>query len=122
MNAKIIATILWILCIVCCGIFLLAASGKFSFAGNMHDNFLRWGYPSFFLIVVGVCEGIGGLLLLVPALRTYGILLLVLVMGGAVVTHLLNREELGVPIFPLAIVIGLLLIYFLHRKRELKAQ
>ena len=55
----------------------------------MHfKDFQEWGYPIWFVFVVGAIEVAGAGLLLIPALRFYGALLLAADMLGATVTHL----------------------------------
>ena len=54
---------------------------------GMHTaDFESWGYPLWFMYVVGMWEVIGGVLLLMPSVRFYGALLLTVDMLGAVIT------------------------------------
>lgn len=117
-NRKINLLFIWILCIPISLIFLLAASGKFSQNGNMYENFLRWGYSYPLLVTVGIMEGVGGTLLVIPKVRAIGIFLLSMVMLGAGYTHLSHFEELGLPALPATLVFLLLAILFLDRKRD----
>ena len=58
----------------------------------MHEQFAAWGYAAWFATVVGVIEVVGAVLLLIPRVAFYGAVLLLIVMGGAVYTHLSNDE------------------------------
>lgn len=80
--------------------FLLAASGKFSPGGNLALQFEAWGYPFWLLVVVGVLEGGGALLLLVNRAVVPGLAALAGVMAGAIVTHLRFPDTMGMPVLP----------------------
>ncbi len=116
MGSKFKIILTWTLSIIGAVLFLLAGSGKFSFSGNLYDNFIDWGYNGTILILVGISEVLGGILLLWPARRGYGIFLLSAVMLGAIVTHLLNFQDLGWPLFPFLILMGLTVLYFINKK------
>jgi putative oxidoreductase len=68
----------------------LIASGVPKLLGveQLAQNFARWGYPPWFLPVVGVIEVVGGIATLLPRTRFYGAALLTGTMGGAILTHL----------------------------------
>jgi putative oxidoreductase len=70
---------------------LLVGTGKFG-DPNWVRRFAEWGYPAGFYLIVGALEIIGGLLILVPRVATYGSLLIMTVMLGAIVTHLTHGE------------------------------
>ena len=55
-------------------------------------NFVRWGYPDGFYMVIGVLEAAGGVAVLIPSFASYGALLLMSVMTGAALTHLVHGE------------------------------
>lgn len=116
MNNKMWAITAWVLSIICAIIFLLASLGKFSFEGNMYDNFIKWGYNGFLLLSVGVFELLGAIFLLIPKLRKYGVFSLIIVMIGASVTHFINFEELGFPLFSLGLIVVLTGIYLIDGK------
>jgi uncharacterized membrane protein YphA (DoxX/SURF4 family) len=113
----------WTLSIALGITFLIAASGKFSFEGNMYENFIRWGYNGVLLVAVGIMEGLGGILLFITKLRNYGAYFLILVMIGASVTHIVQLEELGWPVLPLSLILALIAILFIRKKTsKLNAQ
>jgi uncharacterized membrane protein YphA (DoxX/SURF4 family) len=84
-------TAVWILQIAFAGLCLLAGTGKFG-DPNWVRRFAEWGYPAGAYLVVGVLEIIGGLLILVPRFASYGSLLIMTVMVGAIGTHLTHGE------------------------------
>jgi uncharacterized membrane protein YphA (DoxX/SURF4 family) len=74
--------------------------GGLKLAGNpaQVELFRVWGYPSWFLYVVGGTEIMAGLLLMMPLTRLLGGILLLCTMSGAAVTHI-RADELD-RIFP----------------------
>jgi uncharacterized membrane protein YphA (DoxX/SURF4 family) len=82
--------------------FALGAVAKFlpgdSFFGDPYAvKFVEWGYPAWFRFVVGTGELVAAVLLVIPSRRTrfLGCALLVVILVGAVVTHLLNTDPVG---------------------------
>jgi uncharacterized membrane protein YphA (DoxX/SURF4 family) len=58
-------------------------------------KFVRWGYPPWFAIVIGVSEISAGVLLVRPRRRFLGAVMLVLILTGAVTTHVINHDVLA---------------------------
>jgi uncharacterized membrane protein YphA (DoxX/SURF4 family) len=58
-------------------------------------KFVEWGYPSWFRFVVGTGELAGGIMLLLPRYRFVGCLLLIVILEGAIVTHVVNANPIG---------------------------
>lgn len=75
------------------------------------NRFLKWGYPAGFHSVVGVVELISGLALLLPWSRKAAAACLMMVMAGAMGTHLIHGELLRV-IPPLILGIPAFLLFF----------
>jgi uncharacterized membrane protein len=61
-------------------------------AARWGGRFLAWGYPAGAHYVVGIVEILSGIALLVPRTRVLGAGSLLLVMTGALVTHLIHGE------------------------------
>lgn len=78
------------------GLLLLAfaAAGLSKLAGlPLHtEQFTAWGYPGWFLYVVGAVEIAAALLLLLPSTRLVGSGLVIATMVGAAGTHLIHEE------------------------------
>lgn len=79
-------------------IMLAAGSAKLLGIDLVVEDFGRYGYPEWFLIVTGVIEAFGGLGLLVglvfaPTLAVLGGLLIIATMAGALLTHLFRVDD-----------------------------
>ncbi len=75
-------------------------------------EFEKWNYPQRFRLAVGVYELIGVALLLMPSTVTLGICWLVLLMFGAIYTHVKTPGQLPrivLPIFVMAMLLALFL-------------
>jgi uncharacterized membrane protein YphA (DoxX/SURF4 family) len=59
------------------------------------EKFVHWGYPAWFSYVVGAGELLAAVLLILPRRRFLGAVLLVLIMTGAVATHIINHNTLS---------------------------
>lgn len=86
---------------------------KFDPDGMWTKAFLRWGYPVWFRVFIGILEVVGGLLLLVPRTRHFGALILSVVMIGALATRLVFGTDLND-----ALAIAFNLIIFLYLAME----
>lgn len=78
----------WLLALV----FLASGGAKLIAPEMIVEQFQAWGYPAWFVDVVGVTEVLGGLLLLAATTRVVGAALLIVVMIGAAGTHILAGE------------------------------
>jgi uncharacterized membrane protein YphA (DoxX/SURF4 family) len=67
----------------------LAGITKFAAAAHWRDLFAAWGFPQWFLPVVGALEIAGAVALLIPRLSLYGTLVLGNLMIGAIGTLLI---------------------------------
>ena len=93
-NAKSIAVL--ILTIVLAVFFVLAGGSKF--VGMQLDwaqNFDHWGYPGWFLYLIGIVELIGAAFLVIPSIAIFGAVVLGTIMFGAFWTHVANGEVPG---------------------------
>jgi putative oxidoreductase len=71
-------------------------------------HFTGWGYPVWFMYLIGVAETLGGLALLYPRTATLASGVLVPVMAGAVFTHVKAAEYPQIfPALVLSILIGI---------------
>ncbi|WP_369690161.1 DoxX family protein [Nocardia inohanensis] len=96
--------------------FLLGAVTKFwpgpTFFGPAYSvKFPEWGWPGWFRFVVGGIEGVCAVLLAIPfqEARFLGAAVLILVLTGAVVTHIVNhhgvKESTAAPVHLVFMVI-----------------
>ena len=87
---KVVGT--WALCVLLSLVFLMAGASKLMGVQMHVDNFARWGYPQWFRSVVGATEVVAAVLLVIPRTTLQGASVLILVMVGAVGTHVLHGE------------------------------
>jgi putative oxidoreductase len=81
----------WGLSIVLGLFFVVVGASKVTSPG-WAERFVDWGYPRWFRLVVAVVELGAGLALLVPSVRRFAALVLIVVMVGATATHVLHGE------------------------------
>lgn len=86
------------------GLFLATGLGKVVGYSEMVEDFARWGYPSWLVIVASSLEITGALLILAPRLATVGAALIATSMMGAFLTHVANGQPAKM------VLTGLLLI------------
>lgn len=106
-SAKTRTIVTWTLSLLLAAMFLLSGSGKLANAqapngGDWDGQFVAWGYPDWFRVLVGASEAALAILLLAPRTRFFGAAGLVGIMVGACVTHLANAEGLVAAAIPLA--------------------
>lgn len=107
--------VLWTITAVLAMVFVMSGYVKLVGMDPMPANYAKWGYPQWFLYVVGMIELSGGLVLLVRKITSLAALALGGVMVGAFMTHLVAGEwaQMAVP----AVLFGLL--YFIgYARRE----
>ena len=80
--------------------FVLGGAAKFypgdTFFGPSYAvKFVGWGYPAWFRFVVGAGELLSAALLVVPRTRFVGAAILVVILTGAVITHIANQDPLS---------------------------
>jgi putative oxidoreductase len=103
-------TALWLATLALAALFFWTGVRKVLGAGGWVAGFTRWGYPSWFRVLIGVVEVSSAVLLLVPRLAVLGALGIAVIMVGAVgtlVTHGAARS-IATPLacLCLALVIG----------------
>ena len=105
-------TAVWSISIFLAFIFVMVGLSKLEgrSATVWTGRFLRWGYPSGSQYVVGVIEMLGGVALLIPRSRRAAAGALMVVMAGALYTHLAHAEFLRV-ISPLVLGSLAFLVY-----------
>jgi putative oxidoreductase len=98
------------------GIFFIMAGGKKLLGQEAQiDSFFRWGYPLWFLYLIGAIELMGGICLLIPQVRFIALLVLSVTMVGAIITHLRAGEMAAVPV-PLVLLVLLLILAWTMRR------
>jgi putative oxidoreductase len=83
----------WVAAIVSALVFTIAAFAKLG--GAMIGRFEVWGYTPSFAITIGLLELLGAVGLLIPRSAAWAALGLILIMLGALETHVLEGEYLA---------------------------
>ena len=76
--------------------------------GGWVGMFAHWGYPAWFVPVVGAGEVLGVALLFIPGLASIGAVMIAIVMAGAAFTHATHSE--GPRVVPTSILCSLALL------------
>ena len=95
------------------GAVLFVFAGTLKFLGLMDEQFAEWGYSEGFALIVGVLEIVGGIGLLIKRASGWAAMGLMVIMVGAIVTHIVNGEYLAV-IVP-ALVLAMLAVFVYGR-------
>jgi putative oxidoreductase len=107
---------MWVVSALLAALFLFAGLPKLLMPGKMLSE---WVYAPWFLTVVGVCETLGAIGLLIPRLAALAAAGLSVIMIGAVYTLVAHHINKQLP-FPIVVFILLMLVIYLRRK-EVKA-
>jgi uncharacterized membrane protein YphA (DoxX/SURF4 family) len=91
---------------------MMVGAGISKLVGESHqvEGFMMWELPSWFRMLVGTFEVVGGILLAVPATTPVGSLILSTIMVGAIWTHVVYAQWLRL-VGPLALLILFLLVF-----------
>jgi uncharacterized membrane protein YphA (DoxX/SURF4 family) len=108
---------MWIISGLLTALFLFAGLPKLLMPAKMLS---QWVYAPWFLTVVGVCETMGAIGLLIPRLAALAAAGLSGIMIGAVYT-LIRVHQLNQLPFPIVAFILLMLVIFLRRKESRRA-
>lgn len=102
--------ILWIATIGVGGLFLVSGVMKLSGAQEAADMMAHYGYPEWFLYLIGAAEVVGAVLLFIPRVSSLGALTLGGIMFGAIFTHMAHFEWMGMGftalLFGLLVMVG----------------
>ena len=96
----------WIASALLCGLFLYAGPPKWTGAAKPVEMFHQFGYSDSFRIFIGGCETIGGIALLFPNFAFWSACGLLVIMAGAVYSHLANDQAglVGAPLLATAML------------------
>ncbi len=111
---KGVSIALWVLQFLIAVLFVAFGWAKLTSRPEMVAEFARYGYPNRFYLLVGAAECLGGVLLVLSRLHSYGAALLMVIMLGALPTHLLHGEFKNA-IVPAVLLILLTLIAVVRR-------
>jgi len=87
-------TAIWTMAVITGLLFVLVGLSKFAGQTGIHwaVRLSQWGYPAASRYWIGGIETLAGLGLLAPSLRRSAAITLMVVMAGALVTHLIHGE------------------------------
>lgn len=105
----------WTASIILAALFLFAGVFKLVAPAKVGEAFLQYGLPTWFAIVVGVCEALGAIGLLVPRLAGLAAAGLCGIMVGAVVTMATHGQAVQA-LFPLATLALLVWVAYVRFK------
>lgn len=86
-RALIIDVVLWIFALFLAWVFIRQGSSKFSDTSGWARAFRTWHFPVWFRVMIGVIETAAALLLLTRRTAFAGAILIIVVMIGAMATH-----------------------------------
>jgi len=109
---------LWVIQIALVVLFVLMSSQKLLATQDVVDNFQRWGMPDGMYYIIGTFELLGAIGLLIPRTAGMAAVGLILIMIGAVFTHLTHGEYLNSPL-PLALFAIVLLVITAYFRKPL---
>ena len=101
-RSRMVTGILWSLQILSAAMFLFAGGLKLAGAPLMVQEFGAIGLGQWFRYFTGAIEVVSAILLLIPAIASYGALALAVTMVGAIVTHLFIIG--GSPVVPILLL------------------
>ncbi len=90
-KARIMNIAVWVLAGLTAALFLLAGIPKFIEQGWVH-RFASWGYSPWFLYLIAALEVAGAIGLLIPRLAPYAAVGLIVIMFGAMYTHITHDQ------------------------------
>lgn len=88
---------------------LMAGLGKLMVSDEIISSFHRWALPRWLIVPVGIVEVAAAISLFIPRLRRFALAGIVLIMAGAMVTHV-RVEEYTLLLAPLMVVVLVILI------------
>ncbi len=113
-KAKTLNTTTWALSVLIAAMFLLSGIPKF-FDPGWISRFAKWGYSAEFLYLIAVLECLGAIGLLIPKLSFYAAIGLIIIMIGAMYTHLSHDESIVANLVYIAL---LAFIVIMRRKQR----
>ena len=111
MNAKSVVT--WVLCILLGVFFLYSAYPKLSQNPGTVSFFEMLGFGTSFVLLIGVLEALGGILVLFPRFATWGAAIIAVVMVGATWSHL--SSGIGSPVMAIVSLVVALVVGWLRK-------
>lgn len=115
-QTKATNVFLWIITAIAGVGFILAGLGKIAGSDEMAARFATWGYPVWFMYLVGLFELAGGICLFMVRFAVPAASALLILMIGAIGTHFLN-DQVGLTLPAFVMVILLVSILSLRKEK-----
>jgi putative oxidoreductase len=121
-RARIIDVVLWIFALFLAWIFIRQGWSKFSDTSGWARAFRLWHFPVWFRVMIGVIETCAALLLLTRRTAFAGAIMIVVVMIGAMATHIYwgRPAQITSEVLPLTLAVlvafGRYESFVLHRR------
>jgi putative oxidoreductase len=114
---------LWIVSILLAAMFLAAGGPKLLFLDKVKPMFVHYGYPAWFAGLIGSCEVLGAIGLLIPRLAGLAAAGLSIIMVGATYTHVSHQEYTNAitPLVLLVLLVGVAYMRFGQARSTLSA-
>ena len=97
--------------------FLGSGIMKLTGADEIRQGFENWGYPVFFMYIIGLCEVAGAVGLWLRRFSYAAKVCLIILMAGAVATHLFF-DSLTEAVPPIILILLIAVTLALHRKER----
>jgi len=97
--------------------FLGSGIMKLTGADEIRQGFENWGYPVFFMYIIGLCEVAGAVGLWLRRFSYAAKVCLIILMAGAVATHLVF-DSLTEAMAPIILILLIAVTLALHRKER----
>lgn len=103
----------WVIQVLVAGLFIMMALPKLMSDPETVANFTRWGMPANIYLVIGSFEVLGAIGLLIPRTSPFAAVGLILIMVGALFTHLTHNEML-MALMPLMVMMLLAFVVYVR--------
>ncbi len=112
---------LWAVTLLSSVLFIAAAVPQIGDYGFFSERFEQWGYPGWFQLGIGIAEIVAAIFLIIPSTAFYAAGVLMVIMGGAVFTHLALGEAVYA-IVPAIMLLALGVIAWARRPQRLRSR
>lgn len=112
LMSKRLNVLLWLIQIGAAVLFILIGGQKLLAVPDVVANFRRWGMPPLMYYVIGTFELLGAFGLLVPGTAGMAAVGLIIIMVGAIATHLTHGEYSMAPLPVTVLILLSLVAYF----------
>jgi putative oxidoreductase len=106
---------LWVVSVLLAAMFMFSGAIKLLKPADVKPMFVHYGYAAWFATLIGICEALGGLGLLIPRLGGLAASGLAIIMVGAFFTHA-THHEMSHAMVPLVLFVLLVIVAYTRFK------